>query len=191
MQQRRDLRHDHHCHHVMMRQAGVSILSFLLALTIAGIMLAISAAIGTHLLRQTNQDEEFKTVMMAVLDGVDAAISDQWQDSGCRALTEPPTLQTLVNDYGVTDRVLTSPYAISIAYRTPTGATLSWGVKLTVTLPETTSGYALRSAAQSVADDVYVTERTIKLYHGVASINSQLQHQYFNGETGCMQEDYE
>ncbi|HBC3831370.1 TPA: hypothetical protein ACVU43_004032 [Vibrio parahaemolyticus] len=175
----------------MKRQAGVSILSFLLALTIAGIMLAISAAIGTHLLRQTNQDEEFKTVMMAVLDGVDAAISDQWQDSGCRALTEPPTLQTLVNDYGVTDRVLTSPYAISIAYRTPTGATLSWGVKLTVTLPETTSGYALKSAAQSVADDVYVTERTIKLYHGVASINSQLQHQYFNGETGCMQEDYE
>ncbi|HBC3836745.1 TPA: hypothetical protein KD863_005141, partial [Vibrio parahaemolyticus] len=45
--------------------------------------------------------------------------------------------------------------------------------------------------AQSVADDVFITERTITLYKGVATINSQLQHQYFDGETGCMQEDYE
>ncbi|MFA0916563.1 hypothetical protein NHG83_24355 [Vibrio parahaemolyticus] len=100
--------------------------------------------------------------MVDVFQGMDAAISDQWQDSGCRALSEPPTLQTLVNDYEVPASVLTSPYAISIAYRTPTGATLSWGIKVTVTL-----------------------------YKGVATINSQLQHQYFDGETGCMQEDYE
>ncbi|MDN4712495.1 hypothetical protein QYZ44_27715 [Vibrio parahaemolyticus] len=43
----------------------------------------------------------------------------------------------------------------------------------------------------AVADDVFITERTITLYKGVATINSQLQHQYFDGETGCMQEDYE
>ncbi|HHC6537730.1 hypothetical protein CGH72_08190 [Vibrio parahaemolyticus] len=175
----------------MTRQSGVSILSFLLALLLASVSLAITAAIGSHLLRQTNQSEEFKSVMVDVFQGMDAAISDQWQDSGCRALSEPPTLQTLVNDYEVPASVLTSPYAISIAYRTPTGATLSWGIKVTVTLPDGLSGYSLTRAARAVADDVFITERTITLYKGVANINSQLQHQYFDGETGCMQEDYE
>ncbi|WP_206360262.1 hypothetical protein [Vibrio parahaemolyticus] len=158
----------------MTRQSGVSILSFLLALLLASVSLAITAAIGSHLLRQTNQSEEFKSVMVDVFQGMDAAISDQWQDSGCRALSEPPTLQTLVNDYEVPASVLTSPYAISIAYRTPTGATLSWGIKVTVTLPDGLSGYSLTRAAQSVADDVFITERTITLYKGVATINSQL-----------------
>ncbi|NKJ89971.1 hypothetical protein E5J32_27510, partial [Vibrio parahaemolyticus] len=95
----------------MTRQSGVSILSFLLALLLASVSLAITAAIGSHLLRQTNQSEEFKSVMVDVFQGMDAAISDQWQDSGCRALSEPPTLQTLVNDYEVPASVLTSPYA--------------------------------------------------------------------------------
>ncbi|HHY0552255.1 TPA: hypothetical protein ACVU5P_004586 [Vibrio parahaemolyticus] len=175
----------------MTRQSGVSILSFLLALLLASVSLAIAAAIGSHLLRQTNQSEDFKVVMMNVFQGMDAAISNQWQDSGCRALSEPPTLQTLVSDYEVPSSVLTAPYAIAIAYRTPTGATLSWGIKVTVTLPEDLSGYSLTRAAKSVADDVFITERTITLYKGVATINSQLQHQYFDGDTGCMQEDYE
>ncbi|MDF4720852.1 hypothetical protein P3519_23535, partial [Vibrio parahaemolyticus] len=66
----------------MTRQSGVSILSFLLALLLASVSLAITAAIGSHLLRQTNQSEEFKSVMVDVFQGMDAAISDQWQDSG-------------------------------------------------------------------------------------------------------------
>ncbi len=175
----------------MKRQTGVSTGSFLLALTIAGASLAIAASIGSHLLRQANQREDFTVVMMDMLQGMDAAIADQWQSSGCRALTEPPTLQTLVSDYHVSAGVLTSPYVLALAYRTPVGATLSWGTKVTVTLPDNVSGYELKNAALRVADDVYITERTITLYKGVATMNSQLQHQYFNGETGCMQEDFE
>lgn len=127
----------------MARQSGVSILSFLLALILASVSLAITVAIGSHLLRQTNQNEAFQSVMVDVFQGIDAAISDQWQDSDCRALSEPPTLQTLVSDYHVPASVLTSPYRIAVAYRT----------------------------AKRLADDVFVTERTITLYKGIASIN--------------------
>ncbi|HBC3902252.1 TPA: hypothetical protein KD856_003994 [Vibrio parahaemolyticus] len=175
----------------MARQSGVSILSFLLALILASVLLAITVAIGSHLLRQTNQNEAFQSVMVDVFQGIDAAISDQWQDSDCRALSEPPTLQTLVSDYHVPASVLTSPYRIAVAYRTPSGATFSWAVKVSVTLPSEQSGYSLTRTAKRLADDVFVTERTITLYKGIASINSQLQHQYFDGETGCMQKDYE
>ncbi len=128
----------------MKRQSGVSTGSFLLALTIASASLAIAASIGSHLLRQANQREDFTTVMMDVFQGIDAAIADQWQSSGCRALTEPPTLQTLVSDYHVSPSVLTSPYVLSLTYRTPVGATLSWGTKVTVTLPDNVSGYELK-----------------------------------------------
>ncbi|ARR10095.1 hypothetical protein Vc3S01_p10065 (plasmid) [Vibrio campbellii] len=55
----------------MTRQSGVSIL-FLLALLLASVSLAITAAIGSHLLRQTNQSEEFKSVMVDVFQGMDA-----------------------------------------------------------------------------------------------------------------------
>ncbi|TOG95044.1 hypothetical protein CGI92_14290, partial [Vibrio parahaemolyticus] len=63
----------------MKGQTGVSTGSFLLALMIAGASLAIAASIGSHLLRQANQREDFTVVMMDVFQGMDAAIADQWQ----------------------------------------------------------------------------------------------------------------
>ncbi len=175
----------------MRRQGGSSILSFLPALAIASVMLAMVASMGTHLLRKAHDSEQFNTTLTDIVQSVKLAISDQWQQSGCRTLTEPPTLETLVSDYQASAAILSAPYAIDIDYRTEPNTHASSGVTIEVTLPDELSGFALKNAAQAMADDVFITQHSVTLYLAMTPISSSLQHHYFHGGTGCMQDDYD
>ena len=175
----------------MKRQTGASMTSLLLALILVGATLLAAAAMGAQLLRLHAQREDFTAVMTDVLTSVEYAIVDDWAETGCRALSEPPTLTELVNQYQAPESILTTPYGIDIDYLSSPTNHISSTIKLSVTLPSSLSGQQLSSAAHRVADDIRVSQTTITLYRAVSSINSSLQHQYFDGETGCMQEDFQ
>ncbi|GAL14926.1 hypothetical protein JCM19233_5940 [Vibrio astriarenae] len=99
----------------------------------ASAVLTMSASIGAHLLRQANQKAAFSTLVQSVLTSTQYAIATEWHDSGCRVLTEAPTLSTLVSTYHAPAEILSSPFGVDIRYRTQGVA--SFGVVLTVTLP--------------------------------------------------------
>ena len=174
----------------MQRQTGASVISFLFAFAIAGGALAITVALSSSLLRQGALREDFSSAMTDVFTYTEHAISAQWEASGCRAQLTSPTVSQLVNDYDAPRYLLTTPYAIAIDLQTSPGSTFSVGIKVTVSLPQGMTGYSLKTPAMRVAQDVFITGRRLTLYRSMATIQSQLQLQYFDGENGCMQQDF-
>ncbi|OED62719.1 hypothetical protein A165_14280 [Vibrio tasmaniensis ZS-17] len=172
------------------RQAGFSVLDFVLAMGVVSAIVALGATFGMNTLRQGEQQTAFASAMTDVWQATERAIIDEWRLSGCRTLTAPPSLSSLVEHFEAPAYLLTLPYAISIDYRTATSVTVSGGVTLIVTLPEGMSGFSLKPVLTPLAQSVRVSERSVVLYYNIASIQSPLQHQYFDAETGCMQGDY-
>ncbi|GAL15775.1 hypothetical protein JCM19233_6797 [Vibrio astriarenae] len=155
----------------------------------ASAVLTMSASIGAHLLRQAQQKAAFSTLVQSVLTSTQYAIATEWHDSGCRVLTEPPTLSTLVSTYHAPAEILTSPFEVSVDYRTE--GTASWGLVLTIKVPDSLNGFMLKNTAQALVDEVRVTKETLTLYQGIHTAGSSSQHRYFVGERGCMQEEYQ
>ncbi|WP_299695762.1 hypothetical protein [uncultured Vibrio sp.] len=173
----------------MRRQSGVSLLSFLLSAVLVSATLAASAVIGAQALREREQYEDFMQVIQSVFVSLEHAIHDEWATSGCRTLVNPPSLTELVNQYGASPQILTTPYTIDIDYRTSADVTTSAGIRITVILPETMDSTSLRQGALKLVDDVFMTSQRLVLYKSVSSVQSSLQHQSFNSETGCMQKE--
>ncbi len=172
----------------MKRQTGASLMSLLLALMLIGATLLVTVTTGAHRLRSRAQREDVIAAVTDVFTYVDYALADDWANTGCRALSEPPTLKELVNEYHAPGSILA--YDIDIAYLSAPSHPISGTIALTVTLPPSLSGSQLSAAARGIADDIKVTRTTITLYRTISAITSPLQHRYFDGQTGCMQEEY-
>lgn len=174
----------------MKRQYGVSVFSFLLALVTASAALAVTLPIIQSSITKAHNEEAFKMVSSEVFNALELAISEHWQDSECRALSTPPTLKKLVDDYEANPAILTAGYDIKITYHFSSKTTFSNAIKLTITPPSDVPVASLKQAAMDVTKLYVFNAKTLVLYKSLSPITSQLQLQYFDGKTGCMQKDY-
>ncbi|HFU0470679.1 MULTISPECIES: hypothetical protein [Vibrio] len=174
----------------MKRQHGVSVFSFLLALVTASATLAVTLPMIQSAISKAHNEEAFKIVASEVLSALELAISDHWQSSECRALSVPPTLKQLVDDYQANPIILTAGYDVKITYHFAPKTTFSNAIKLTITPPSHVPVASLKQAAMELTRLYVFNDKTLELYKALSPISSQMQLQYFDGKTGCMQKDY-
>lgn len=175
----------------MNRQQGASLWEFLLAFGMASAMLATFLPSFLDYHRTNTRNMAAESVMHEVLRGMEYAMTESWARSQCRLAPGDKTLEGLVTkEYVIKEKVEKSPWPIDIDYATASGVPpVMRYLAVTLTMPNSTQASSLLAGMQG-DDGVFELDSTgtkLTLKRPVSVVQGELEHLYYNPQTGCME----